>query len=197
MDDGLVLHHPVAQVVSYQPVSRQQQEQEQYPSASLSTTYTAPQVVAAAPYVGESYMQVVEQRPESPSLPPSSQHNPQTPYTPFHEPVAVYAPVPVQYPPEQQRQYEPLHREAHGAYAHTSRQQHYYATGYPEAPHQQQPTPYAAYEVYDAEGRVRNFTYGGVLPVMQYHTQEQQEEAYAHPSSSPSAYPSLNPQYSS
>ncbi|KAJ7741671.1 hypothetical protein B0H16DRAFT_1693953 [Mycena metata] len=169
MDDGRVLHHPVA---SHQPMPRQQQEQEQYPSASPSTTYTAPQVVAAAPYAGESYTQVVEQRPESPSPPPSSQHSPQTPYTPFHEPVAVYAPVPSQYPPEQQRQYEPIHRDVHGAYAaHTSQQQHHYATGYPEAPHQQQPAPYA-------DGRVVNLTYGAVLPVMQYHTQEQQKAAY-------------------
>ncbi|KAJ7763879.1 hypothetical protein B0H16DRAFT_1718513 [Mycena metata] len=162
MDDGRVLRHPVAQVASHQLMSRQPQ-QERYRSTSPSTAYTAPQVAA-----GEWYAQVGDQRPESPS-PPSSQHSSQTPYRPFHESVAVYAPVAAQDPREPQRQYVPIHREAHGAYAaHTSRQQHHYASGYPEAPHQQQPPPYAAYEV----------VYGAVLPVIQYHTQEPEEEGY-------------------
>ncbi|KAJ7031215.1 hypothetical protein C8F04DRAFT_1111221 [Mycena alexandri] len=172
MEDGRVLHQPMAQVASHQPMARQQQEQDyRAASAHLSprTAYAAPQV-AAAPYA-----QAVEQRPESPSPPPSSQHSPQTPYTPFHQPVAVYAPVPAQYPPhggDQQQQQQYL-GEAHGAYdTHTSQQQHAYAPAYPAAPHQQQPTPYAAYEAYDSEGRVLNFNYGAVLPVMQYQQQE-------------------------
>ncbi|KAJ7304854.1 hypothetical protein DFH08DRAFT_902913 [Mycena albidolilacea] len=169
------VHHPVPQAAHYvSPVARHSPQ-----------AYTVPSQASQVLYPAGSYQQM-EPQPDTPSPPPSSQHSPQTPYTPFRESADVYC---------GQAAY-PLGGEHHGGvqyddagHMHTVYAEAAYVAHSPLSPHdvayretygapQSQSAPFASY---DERAHLVNYAYEGV-PAMQFHGHQSGQETYAkHP----------------
>ncbi|KAF7359793.1 hypothetical protein MVEN_00704500 [Mycena venus] len=162
------VHQSLPQTPHYPPLSTQQQHSPQ------AYTVPAQQTHVPVPYAAESYQEMeMRAHPDTPSPPPSSHHSPQTPYTPFQEPSAVYAPAQAVYPAGGSEhggmQYDDApgqSHDMHGVYEHAAYQSPHESAyhGYATPSHSQA----APYVTYDARGHALSLAYSAV-PAMQFH----------------------------